>query len=74
MKSTHRPWPVLTAVIVAANGILLQRLPAQQASTKPVAGNLEKRSYSIKSTYATVENCNHVTGGIFIVWWDKAYD
>ena len=31
-------------------------------------------SYSIKSTYATVEDCNYVTGGIFIIWWDKTYD
>ncbi len=31
-------------------------------------------SYKIKSTYSTIENCNYVTGGIYIVWWDKTYD
>ncbi len=34
----------------------------------------ENKSYSIKSTYSTTENCNYKTGGIFIVWWDKTYD
>jgi len=42
MKSTHRPWYILTAAIVAANCMFMQHLPAQQAAAKPVAGDLER--------------------------------
>lgn len=34
----------------------------------------EKAAYTIKSTYSTTETCNYLTGGIYIVWWDKTYD
>ncbi|MCX6873134.1 MAG: glycosyl hydrolase [Verrucomicrobia bacterium] len=41
-KITRRQWHVLTAAIVAANCMILQHLPAQQAAAKPVAGDLER--------------------------------
>lgn len=37
MKSTRTQWLTLTAAIVAAHCALMQRLPAQQADTKPAA-------------------------------------
>jgi hypothetical protein len=42
MKSTHGQWYILTAAIVAANCMVIQQLPAQQAAAKPLAGELEK--------------------------------
>lgn len=41
---------------------------------KSICPAQESKSYTIKSTYSTIENCNYVTGGIYIVWWDKTYD
>lgn len=31
-------------------------------------------TYSVKSTYATVETCSYKTEGIYIVWWDRNFD
>lgn len=34
----------------------------------------EGKTYTIKSTYGTAETCRYKTEGIYIVWWDKAFD
>jgi hypothetical protein len=40
---------------------------------KPMVAQ-QLKTYSIKSTYASTETCNYKTDGIYIVWWDKAFD
>ncbi|MCK4816779.1 hypothetical protein KA005_13495, partial [bacterium] len=40
-------------------------------SSKP---ETDTQSYFIKSTFASIDSCDYLTGECFIVWWDKRYD
>jgi hypothetical protein len=51
MKSTRRPWLILTAAIVAANCIFMQRLPAQEAD-RVAQWNVFEASYTTAKRYA----------------------
>lgn len=34
----------------------------------------EANSYSLKSTFGSIETCNYKTNGIFVAWWDKNFE
>ncbi len=37
-------------------------------------GAFAQEELVLNSTFSTVENCDYKTKGIFVVWWDKAFD
>jgi len=70
----HLPSVTSLSILLVSLGMAFAQNVTAAPSDSGGQSSEQPRAYKIKSTFADTETCNYKTKGIFIIWWDKAFD